>query len=57
MEQLGSYWTDFLEVLGVLLKSVQKIHVLMKFKQKSQEFSSNKECFMWVCGGSGEEPD
>lgn len=56
MEQLGTYWTNFLEVLGVLLKSVQKIHVLVKFEQKSQEFSSfygmkgNKKCFMCVCG-------
>jgi hypothetical protein len=55
MEQLGSYWADFLEVLGIILKSVQKMHVLVKFGQKCKEFSGfygvkiNKKCCMWVC--------
>ena len=39
MEQLGSYWTDFREVLGDLLKFVQKIHIWLNSENNVRNFS------------------
>jgi hypothetical protein len=53
MEKLGSYWTDFHKVLGVLLKSVQKMHVWLN----SDKNVSNFPVYVGLLAGSGEEPD
>jgi len=41
MEQLGSYWTDFHEILhcGIFLKSVEKIQVLLEPDKNSVYFT------------------
>jgi hypothetical protein len=51
MEEFGSHWTDFLEILCLNIffpKSDEKIQVLLKFDKNNRHFTSRSCTFMTI---------